>query len=74
MKAHIGVDVDSGLVDTVVGTSGNVAAVVQGNSLLSGQEKDRYGDVGYRGVHKRQNAKERVRWHIAMRPGKRKEP
>ncbi|MHB1114942.1 MAG: transposase, partial [Acidovorax defluvii] len=38
MKAHIGVDADSGLVHTVIGTSGNVSDVVEGNSLLHGQE------------------------------------
>ena len=52
MKAHIGVDADSGLVHTVIGTSGNVADVVEGNSLLQGQETDAFGDAGYQGVHK----------------------
>ncbi|MNV30883.1 Transposase DDE domain protein [compost metagenome] len=73
MKAHIGVDADSGLVHTVIGTSGNVADVVEGNSLLHGQEKDGFGDAGYQGVHKRPDARAGVTWHIAMRPGKRKE-
>lgn len=73
MKAHIGVDADSGLVHTVIGTSGNVADVVPGNRLLHGQEKDGFGDAGYQGVHKRPDATEAVRWHIAMRPGKHKE-
>jgi hypothetical protein len=45
MKAHIGVDADSGLVHTVIGTSGNVADVVEGNSLLHGQETDGFGDA-----------------------------
>ena len=40
MKAHIGVDADSGLVHTVRGTSGNVADVTEGNSLLHGQESE----------------------------------
>ena len=73
MKAHIGVDAESGLVHTVIGTSGNVADVVEGNSLLHGQEKDGFGDAGYQGVHKRPDARAGVTWHIAMRPGKRKE-
>lgn len=73
MKAHIGVDADSGLVHTVIGTSGNVADVVEGNSLLHGQEKDGFGDAGYQGVHKRPDAKQDVTWHVAMRPCKRKE-
>lgn len=72
MKAHIGVDADSGLVHTVRGTSGNVADIAEGNSLLHGAETDVYGDAGYQGVHKRADAKEGVAWHVAMRPGKRK--
>ncbi len=73
MKAHIGVDADSGLVHTVRGTSGNVADVTEGNSLLHGEETDVFGDAGYQGVQKRPDAKEGVTWHVAMRPGKRKE-
>ena len=72
MKAHIGVDAESGLVHTVHGTSGNVADVSEGNSLLHGQEKNAYGDAGYQGIDKRPDAKEEVRWHVAMRPGKRR--
>ena len=72
MKAHIGVDADSGLVHTVRGTSGNVNDVVEANSLLHGQETDVFADAGYQGAHKRPNAKEDVKWHVAMRPGKRK--
>ena len=72
MKAHIGVDADSGLVHTDIGTSGNVADVVEGNSLLHGQEADGFGDAGYQGVHKRPDARAGVTWHIAMRPGKRR--
>jgi IS5 family transposase len=63
---------DSGLVHTVIGTSGNVADVVEGNSLLHGQETDGFGDAGYQGADKRPDAKEDVTWHIAMRPGKRR--
>lgn len=72
MKAHIGVDADSGLVHTVRGTSGNVADVVEGNQLLHGEETDGFGDAGYRGVHKRPDARPGVQWHIAMGPGKRR--
>ena len=71
MKAHIGVDAESGLVHTVRGTSGNVNDVVQANSLLHGQESEAFGDAGYQGAHKRPDATQRVRWNIAMRPGKR---
>ena len=72
MKAHIGVDADSGLVHTVRGTSGNVSDVVEGNSLLHGQETDVYADAGYQGAEKRPDAKKDVTWHVAMRPGKRR--
>ncbi|MEK7860684.1 MAG: IS5 family transposase, partial [Chloroflexota bacterium] len=71
MKAHIGVDADSGLVHTVRGTAGNVNDVVEAASLLHGQEIDAFGDAGYQGAAKRPDAKADVRWHIAMRPGKR---
>ncbi len=39
MKAHIGVDLGSGLVHTVVGTAANVADVSQAHALLHGEEK-----------------------------------
>ena len=72
MKAHIGVDADSGLVHTVRGTSGNVGDVLEANSLLHGQETDAFGDAGYQGVDKRPDANKNVRWHVAMRPGLRR--
>lgn len=72
MKAHIGVDAESGLVHTVRGTSGNVNDVVEANSLLHGEESDAFGDAGYRGVQKRPDADERVTWHIAMQPSTRR--
>jgi IS5 family transposase len=76
MKAHIGADAQSGLVHTVRGTSGNVHDIVEGNSLLHGQESVAFGDAGYQGIEKRADeqskAKPNIKWHIAMRPGKRK--
>lgn len=72
MKAHVGVDADSGLMHTVRGTAGNVSDVVEANSLLHGEETDVFGDAGYQGADKRPDAKDSVRWHIAMRPDKRK--
>ena len=73
MKAHIGVDADSGLVHTVRGTTGSVNDVVEANALLHGQETEAWGDAGYQGADKRPDAKDGVRWNIAMRPGKRKQ-
>lgn len=72
MKAHIGVDADSGLVHTVRGTAGNVSDVVEANSLLHGQEMHGYGDAGYQGVDKRPDAPAAIDWHVAMKPGKRR--
>ena len=72
MKAHIGVDAESGLVHTVIGTAANVNDVTQATQLLHGQEKDVFADAGYQGVDKRDEAQGlNVNWHIAMRPGKR---
>ena len=77
MKAHIGVDADSGLVHTVRGTSANVSDVVEANSLLHGQEIDGYGDAGYQGADKRPDMPEptpvrKFQWHIAMKRSQRK--
>ena len=77
MKAHIGVDADSGLVHTVRGTAANVGDVMEANSLLHGQESDGYGDAGYQGADKRpdmpiQTPERKLRWHIAMKRSKRK--
>ena len=71
MKAHIGVDTDSGLVHTVRGTAGHVADVTEGNSLLHGEETVVYADAGYQGADKRLDARPDARWQVAMRPGKR---
>jgi len=40
MKAHIGVDADSGLVHTVVGTAANVNDVTQAAALVHGEEEN----------------------------------
>ena len=72
MKAHIGVDADSGLVHTVRGTAGHVSDIAEANSLLHGQERVAFGDARYQGVENRADANADVTWHVAMRPGKRK--
>jgi transposase, IS5 family len=70
MKAHIGVDAESGLVHTVVGTTASVHDIVKADELLHGKEKVVYGDAGYRGIQNR-TSKKAVQWMIAMCPGKR---
>ena len=72
MKAHIGVDADSGLVHTVRGTAGHVADVTEGHGLLHGEETAVFADAGYQGASKRPDARPGVCWYVAMRPGKRK--
>jgi IS5 family transposase len=72
MKAHIGVDAESGLVHTVRGTSGHVSDIAEANTLLHGDETVAFGDAGYQGIEKRADATPDVTWHVAMRPGKRK--
>ena len=53
MKAHIGVDVASGVAHTVTGTAANEADIAQTAALLHGEEKDVFGDAGYAGADKR---------------------
>ena len=72
MKAHIGVDAHSGLVHTVIGTAAHVSDVTQADALLHGEEQEAFGDAGYQGVSRRTAGKP-AHWHIAMRPGKRKQ-
>jgi len=69
MKAHIGVDADSGLVHRVVGTAANVADVTQVDQLLHGEETHVPGDAGYTGVHKRpEHEGRKMIWSICARP------
>lgn len=73
MKAHIGVDAESGLVQTVIGTAANVNDVTQAGALLHGDETDAFGDAGYQGVEKREeNLEVPVTWHVAMKRSARK--
>jgi len=72
MKCHIGVDIESGLVHTVKGTSGAVNDVIEANSLVRPSDREVFADAGYQGAGKRPDARNDVIWHIAMRPGKRR--
>jgi transposase, IS5 family len=74
MKAHIGVDQESGLVHTLVTTAANVSDISQAPVLLHGQEQDVWLDAGYVGVEKREDMQaalaangQEVQWHIAKR-------
>jgi IS5 family transposase len=67
MKAHIGVDADSGLVHTVTATAANEADVEQVTDLLHGKEEQVWADSGYRGAPSRVD-RDDLKWHIAARP------
>lgn len=73
MKAHVGVDLHSGIVHSLSGTAANVADIAQTHHLLHGEEKLGLGDAGYQGVEKRAEIQEkfpRVRWIVAAKRGK----
>src|SRR5664279_3546837 len=69
MKAHIGVDADSGLVHTVATTAANEADVEVVHELLHGKEQVVHADSGYTGADKRVQRK-KLEWQIAARRGK----
>ena len=71
MKAHVGVDAESGLVHSVVGTAANESDVSQAHALLHGHEQEAFGDAGYIGVDKRDEMKGKsVKWRVAAKRGK----
>lgn len=73
-KAHVGVDQDTGLVHHVKVTSANVHDVTVVAQLLTGEEVAVYGDSGYLGAEKREDAVKRnqqgrrIRYKINRRP------
>ncbi len=77
-KAHIGVDKDTGLVHTLKVTAANVHDVTMTAELLSGGEDTVYGDSGYLGAEKREEAVlrnnngKKIRYKINRRPSQTK--
>jgi len=78
MKAHIGVDADSGLVHSVHATAANESDVAHTHELLHGEEERVYADAGYTGVDKRAeiakaqaegDIRKDVEWHVATKRG-----
>ena len=73
-KAHIGVDKDSGLVHHLKVTAANVHDVAETSELLTGHEETVYGDSGYLGADKREDAivrnrqGKRIKYKINRRP------
>ena len=71
MKAHIGVDDESGLVHHVECTAANVGDVTQTHKLLHGQENTVCGDSGYTGLDKREELQQvEAAFWIAEKPSK----
>jgi len=73
MKAHVGVDAQSGLVHGIVGTAANVSDVSQSRGLLHGAEKRVHGDAGYQGIEKRPEMSDLptgIEWLIAAKRGR----
>ena len=77
-KAHIGVDKDTGIVHSVEVTGANVHDVTIVPRLLNGEEESVYGDSGYLGVDKREEAVtrnkagKRIKYRINRRPSQSK--
>lgn len=73
-KAHIGVDKDTGLVHHLEVTAANVHDVSVASQLLAGTEETVFGDSGYLGVQKRDealihnNEGKKIRYTINRRP------
>ncbi len=68
MKAHVGVDADSGLIHSVVGTAANVSDVSKAHALLHGHEEQVFADADYTGVDKREEmAGKTVKWYVAAK-------
>jgi IS5 family transposase len=67
MKAHIGVDADSGIVHTVTTTAANVADIAETDKLLHGKEHTVWADAGHIGAEKRVSGRKKRRWHVASK-------
>lgn len=77
-KAHIGVDQDSGLVHSIEVTSANTHDVTMVPKLLTGEETAVYGDSGYLGAEKQDDAiirntkGKKIKYKINLRPSQSK--
>lgn len=73
-KAHVGADKDTGIVHKIVVTAANVHDVTIVPELLNGEEKEIYGDSGYIGAQKREEAilkninGDKIKYKINRRP------
>ena len=73
-KAHVGVDKDSGIVHTLEVTGANEHDVSMTSKLLTDEEEVVYGDSGYLGAEKREDAVtknkqgKKIRYKVNRRP------
>lgn len=72
MKAHIGADLESGLVHTVISTTAKVADITQMEALLHGEEGLVMGDGGYHRKDREVRAPEPVQGPKIITPYRRK--
>jgi IS5 family transposase len=72
MKAHIGVDANSGLVHIVRFSRGKECEITTTHRLLHEQEKYVWDDDGYQSFEKHPGADPVVALHVAMCSDKRK--
>ena len=73
MKAHHGVDAESGLAHSPETTPANVSDVATAHAVLHGGEEQVWGDAGYQGVGKREENRDTdVDWQVAMKAAKRR--
>jgi IS5 family transposase len=70
MKVHVGCDLSSGLVHTMVTTSANAADVAVGAECLRGDEEVVFGDAGYIGLEQRLQSDHRPTLHVARKRGR----
>ena len=71
MKAHIGVDCETGIVHSMTATAANFHDVTEAHNLLQGARR---WCGGMQGVHKREeNLVLEVECRVVMRPGKRRD-
>ncbi len=71
MKAHIGVDVKTGLTHIFTTTAANVYDLNEAHQLLHGEEKYIFADSGYRGEQQRDELKDiSADWYIAEQTSK----
>ena len=54
LKAHIGMDRDSGYVHSVATTTASIADIAAASKVLHGNEEEIHGDAGYVGIEKRE--------------------